>query len=225
MFYNCAKKDRILKQIVECQTMFNNIPNIINQDGVAIYYGNIFDDEQIGQFYNEILDKINWENERIIMFGKEIVTKRKVAFYSDPNISYTYSSKTKNGIKWTPKLLEIKQLIETITQSTYNACLLNLYHNGLESMGWHSDDEKEIVANSSIASLSLGTERKFSFKHKQTKQTVSLLLENGSLLEMKGSIQQNWWHALPKTTKVHAPRINLTFRQMHSDNPNKWNEK
>jgi alkylated DNA repair dioxygenase AlkB len=82
-------------------------------------------------------------------------------------------------------------------------------------MGWHSDDEKEIVANSSIASLSLGATRKFSFKHKQSKEIVSINLENGSLLEMKGSIQKNWWHALPKTTKVLAPRINLTFRQMH----------
>jgi alkylated DNA repair dioxygenase AlkB len=195
--------------------MFNNIPNIINQDGVAIYYGNIMDDEQIGQFYNEILDKIPWENERVIMFGKEIVTKRKVAFYSDPHISYTYSSKTKNGLLWTASLLQMKQLIEAITQSTYNACLLNLYHNGLESMGWHSDDEKEIVTNSSIASLSLGATRKFSFKHKQTKEIISINLENGSLLEMKGSIQKNWWHTLPKTTKVLAPRINLTFRQMH----------
>jgi alkylated DNA repair dioxygenase AlkB len=81
-------------------------------------------------------------------------------------------------------------------------------------MGWHSDDEREIVPNSSIASLSIGAERKFSFKHKATKETQSLLLQNGSLLEMAGSLQQNWWHALPKSKKVNGPRINLTFRQM-----------
>jgi alkylated DNA repair dioxygenase AlkB len=81
-------------------------------------------------------------------------------------------------------------------------------------MGWHSDDEKEIIPNSSIASLSIGAERKFAFKHKTTKETVNLILENGSLLEMKGPIQQYWWHSLPKTKKVQAPRINLTFRQM-----------
>ena len=104
--------------------------------------------------------------------------------------------------------------MESLTKSKYNACLLNLYHNGDESMGWHSDDEKEIIAESSIASLSLGAERKFSFKHKATKETISVLLENGSLLEMKGAIQKNWWHALPKSKKVIAPRINLTFRQM-----------
>jgi hypothetical protein len=201
--------------------MSHIIPNIINQDGTAIYYGSIFSDEQIDHFFQEILDNIDWENERVIMFGKEIITKRKVGFYSDANISYTYSSKTKKGLLWTPPLLELKTIIETITKSTYNACLLNLYHNGSESMGWHSDDEKEIVANSSIASLSLGAERKFSFKHKHTKETVSLLLENGSLLEMKGSIQKNWWHTLPKATKIQSPRINLTFRQMNIEKQNK----
>ena len=201
--------------------MSHNIPNIINQDGTATYYGSIINDEQIDHFFQEILDRINWENERVMMSGKEIVTKRKVAFYSDANISYTYSSKTKKGLLWTPPLLELKTIIETITKSTYNACLLNLYHNGSESMGWHSDDEKEIVVNSSIASLSLGAERKFSFKHKHTKETVSLLLENGSLLEMKGSIQKNWWHTLPKATKIQSPRINLTFRQMNIEKQNK----
>ena len=112
------------------------------------------------------------------------------------------------------KTIIIKSLIETHTGVTYNACLLKLYHNGEEGMGWHSDDEKEIIPNSSIASLSIGAERKFAFKHKTTKETVNLILENGSLLEMKGPIQQYWWHSLPKTKKVQAPRINLTFRQM-----------
>ena len=92
--------------------------------------------------------------------------------------------------------------------------MLNLYHDGNEGMGWHSDDEKEILPNSSIASLSLGAARKFSFKHKSTKETISLLLENGSLLEMKGAIQKNWLHELPKTKKINTARINLTFRQM-----------
>ena len=120
----------------------------------------------------------------------------------------------KKGLSWTPELLKIKELIESHTGAKYNACLLNLYHTGEEGMGWHSDDEKEILVNSSIASLSIGAERKFAFKHKATKETLSVILENGSLLEMKGSIQQNWWHSLPKTKKVSVPRINLTFRQM-----------
>jgi alkylated DNA repair dioxygenase AlkB len=104
--------------------------------------------------------------------------------------------------------------IEKYTNQKYNACLLNYYHDGMEGMGWHADNEKEIVPNSSIASLSLGANRKFSFKHKISKETISIVLENGSLLEMKGALQKHWLHALPKTTKVVTPRINLTFRQM-----------
>ena len=196
--------------------MIINRPNILPQDGIALYYDKIIGDDQVKQLYDALLNNILWENERVIMFGKEIITKRKVALYSDPSISYRYASKTKIGLPWTSTLLTIKNRIESITKESYNACLLNLYHNGEESMGWHSDNEKEIVANSSIASLSLGANRKFSFKHKETKETVSIELANGSLLEMKGGVQAHWWHALPKSKKVTDARINLTFRQMHT---------
>lgn len=196
--------------------MINNRPNILPQDGIALYYEKIVNDEEIKGLFDALLNNIHWENERVIMFGKEIVTKRKVAFFSDPSISYRYASKTKIGLPWTSTLLIIKNIVESITKESYNACLLNLYHNGEESMGWHSDNEKEIIANSSIASLSLGANRKFSFKHKASKETVSIELEDGSLLEMKGSVQAHWWHALLKSKKVTAARINLTFRQMHT---------
>lgn len=194
--------------------MKHDFPNIINQDGQAIYFGAIMTMEEMTSFYTKLFNNIAWEQDQIIMFGKAITTKRKVAFYADNNIDYTYSNVKKKGLSWTPELLQIKSLIESLTGASYNACLLNLYHNGDEGMGWHSDDEKEIIPNSSIASLSIGAERKFAFKHKLTKETTNLLLENGSLLEMKGPIQQYWWHSLPKTKKVQAPRINLTFRQM-----------
>ena len=191
-------------------------PNILPQDGIALYYDKIIGDEQVKQLYDALFNNIHWENERVIMFGKEIITKRKVAFFSDPSISYRYASKTKIGLPWTSTLITIKNRIESITKESYNACLLNLYHNGEESMGWHSDNEKEIITNSSIASLSLGANRKFSFKHKLSKETVSIELEDGSLLEMKGSVQAHWWHALLKSKKVTDGRMNLTFRQMHT---------
>jgi len=196
--------------------MINNRPNILPQDGIALYYEKIVKDEQLEQFYEALLNNIQWENERVIMFGKEIITKRKVAFFSDPSISYRYASKTKIGMPWNSTLFTIKNWVESITKESYNACLLNLYHNGEESMGWHSDNEKEIITGSSIASLSLGANRKFSFKHKVSKETVSIELEDGSLLEMKGSVQTHWWHALLKSKKVTDARINLTFRQMHT---------
>ena len=196
--------------------MLKNPLNIIDQDGIALYHEKVLTDEQIKPLYEELLNKINWENERVVMFGKEIITKRKVAFYSDPLIAYTYSSKTKIGLPWKDPLFILKNIVESLTKQTYNACLLNLYHNGEEAMGWHSDNEKEIIANSSIASLSIGASRKFSFKHKVTKETISIQLGNGSLLEMKGTIQTHWLHTLPKSKKITESRINLTFRQMHT---------
>ena len=196
--------------------MLENPLNIIHQDGIALYHEKVISDEQIKPLYDELLNKINWENERVVMFGKEIITKRKVAFYSDPLIAYTYSSKTKIGLPWKDPLIILKNIVESLTKQTYNACLLNLYHNGEEAMGWHCDNEKEIIANSSIASLSIGASRKFSFKHKVTKETISIQLGNGSLLEMKGTIQSHWLHTLPKSKKITESRINLTFRQMHA---------
>ena len=196
--------------------MHSDFPNIINKDGTAVYYGCILNEQSLPTIYTELLNKIEWQQDQIIMFGKPITTKRKVAFYADNHIDYTYSSVKKKGLPWIPQLIQIKNLIESHTGAIYNACLLNLYHTGEEGMGWHSDDEKEIILNSSIASLSIGAERKFAFKHKVSKETISIMLENGSLLEMKGAIQQHWWHSLPKTKKVGTPRINLTFRQMQS---------
>ena len=90
--------------------------------------------------------------------------------------------------------------------------MLNLYHTGDEGMAWHSDAEKTLLDNGTIASVTLGAERKFSFKHKESKQRIDVLLENGSLLLMKGTTQKKWLHRLPPTKKVFSPRINLTFR-------------
>ena len=192
--------------------MIINRPNILAQDGIALYYEKVIADEEVEQLFESLLNNIHWENERVVMFGKEIITKRKVAFYSDPSISYRYASKTKIGLPWTSTLLTIKIRVESITKESYNACLLNLYHNGEESMGWHSDNEKEIIAGSSIASLSLGANRKFSFKHKVSKETINLFLQHGSLLLMKGHTQTHWLHRLPPTKIINKPRVNLTFR-------------
>jgi alkylated DNA repair dioxygenase AlkB len=203
--------------------MNTKTPNLLHQDGIALYYEKAIPENQVTQLFDELLNHISWENERVVMFGKEIITKRKVAFYSDPSIAYTYASSTKVGLPWKETLITLKNIVESITKEKYNACLLNLYHNGDEAMGWHCDNEKEIVANSSIASFSIGASRKFSFKHKLTKETISIQLGNGSLLEMKGPIQQHWLHSLPKSKKVTESRINLSFRQMHT--PRGINEK
>lgn len=188
--------------------------NILPYDGEAIYYGRVISAKEAQGILQLLLDEVVWKNDEAIIFGKHIFTKRKVAWYGDAEYAYTYSNTTKQALIWTPELLKLKLLVEKITGARFNSCLLNLYHTGDEGMAWHSDDEKSLGKNTTIASLSFGAERKFAFKHKETKQSVSLVLDSGSLLVMKGTTQTNWLHRLPKTTKVTRPRVNLTFRTM-----------
>ena len=186
--------------------------NWLPKDGVVNYFGTIMSITDANDYMQKLLDTIVWKPDEAIIFGKHIFTKREVAWYGDNEFKYTYSKTTKQALIWTPELLELKRLIELKSGETYNSCLLNLYHNGDQGMAWHSDGEKDLKKNGSIASLTLGAERKFSFKHKETKETISLTLENGSLLIMKGETQSHWLHRLPPTKLVSKPRINLTFR-------------
>lgn len=186
--------------------------NWLPRDGTVNYFGKLMSDNEANDYYDTFMKTIEWKNDEAKIFGKHIITKRKAAWYGDEEYSYTYSNTTKQALPWTKELLELKKIVEQKTGATFNSCLLNLYHTGEEGMAWHSDDEKTLGENSAIASLSFGAERKFSFRHKQTKETVSLLLENGSLLVMKDATQTNWLHRLPPTKKVREGRINLTFR-------------
>lgn len=198
--------------------LFSEIPEhhitVISTDGEAIYYKNAFLNQEAQDYFDALFHNIEWKNDEINLFGKNIITNRKVAWYGDPGLTYTYSKITKEALLWTNELLVIKNKIENITGEKFNSCLLNLYHNGNEGMGWHTDNEKELKENGAIASVSFGANRKFSFKHKTTKENVSLILENGSILVMKGTLQKHWLHCLPKSKKVTTARINLTFRQI-----------
>lgn len=186
--------------------------NLLPKDGTVNYYGKILDQKQSDKFYQTLLETIEWKNDEAVIFGKKILTKRKVAWYGDENFEYTYSNSTKKAIPWTKQLLQLKKMAEEKTGEKFNSCLLNLYHDGSEGMAYHSDGEKDLKKDGAIASLSLGAERKFSFKHKETKEKVELILEHGSLLVMKDETQSFWLHRLPPTKKVFTPRINLTFR-------------
>ena len=186
--------------------------NLLPKDGTVHYYGKIFTEEQSEIYYVKLLNEINWQHDVVKIFGKEITTKRKVAFLGDEGISYKYSGKTKIAEKWIKILSEIKSTVEQISGEKFNACLLNYYHNGSEAMSWHSDNEKEILRHSAIASVSFGAERKFGFKHNFSKEEISLMLENGSLLIMKDETQIYWKHKLYTNAKITEPRINLTFR-------------
>lgn len=190
----------------------DGLQNILPKEGTVYYYGKLMTHQEANHYFDCLLNTIEWKNDQAIIFGKLILTKRKVAWYGDSDFEYTYSNTTKRALPWTKELLELKALAEAKTGETFNSCLLNLYHTGDEGMAWHSDAEKDLKKNGAIGSMSFGAERKFAFKHKETKETVSLILEHGSLLVMKDTTQSHWLHRLPPTKLVSKPRINLTFR-------------
>ena len=190
--------------------------NYLPYDGKANYYGKILARSEADKYYQRFLDQIQWQNDEAIIFGKHVFTKRKVAWYGDQTFAYTYSKTTKYALPWTAELLHLKSRVEQQCGERFNACLLNLYHNGEEGMAWHSDGEKDLKKDGAIASVSLGAERKFSFKHKTSKEKIELLLTHGSLLVMAGTTQSHWLHRLPPSKKVLTPRINLTFRTIVS---------
>jgi alkylated DNA repair dioxygenase AlkB len=196
--------------------LFDNIidktKNWLPQDGTVNYYGKLFNQKEADYYFDTLISTIEWRNDEAIIFGKRIITKRKVAWYGEKSFEYTYSNTTKYALPWTKELLELKNIIEKETGETFNSCLLNLYHNGEEGMAWHSDGETDLKKNGAIGSLSFGAERKFAFKHKQTNEKIQLILEHGSLLIMKDTTQTNWLHRLPPIKKVTTPRVNLTFR-------------
>lgn len=188
--------------------------NFLPYDGTVHYFGKLFPVAQANAYFEALINTIKWKNDEAFIMGKHIITKRKVAWYGDDEYAYTYSRSTKYALPWTKELLELRNIAEEHTGSTYNSCLLNLYHNGNEGMAYHSDDEKALGKSTSIASMSFGAERKFLLKHKVSKETIGMFLENGSLLEMKDTTQTNWLHRLPPTKKIITARVNLTFRSM-----------
>lgn len=185
---------------------------VLPYDGEVLYKSAFYDADKSAEYFQRLYDELDWQRDELIMFGKHIITKRKVTWYGDEELSYTYSKIERKAKPWPAVLLEIKEYLEKKTQTSFNSCLCNLYHNGEEGMSWHSDDEPELKHKGSIASLSFGAKRSFQFQHKRDKSKIVVELQSGSLLLMQGETQQHWKHQLPVSKKVKTPRINLTFR-------------
>jgi len=199
---------------MQTQIPFNHGENLLPYDGEVLYLGPIFGAEEALEMFRVLEETVRWTNDVVHIFGKTYVTARKVAWYGDREFSYAYSGHNRVALPWTNLLKELKAKAEGLSDCSFNSCLLNLYHEGNEGMGWHSDDESSLVPEAAIASLSFGAQRRFAFRHKETREKRECLLENGSLLVMKGQTQTAWQHSLPKTSKPIGPRINLTFRLM-----------
>ncbi|WP_299818805.1 alpha-ketoglutarate-dependent dioxygenase AlkB [uncultured Pontibacter sp.] len=183
-------------------------------DAEVYFEPHFFTEEESDLYFKELMGEVNWQQESIKMFGKELPMPRLTAWYGDKG--YTYSGLHNKPQPWLPVLLQLKEKVEQASGHTYNSVLLNLYRSGQDSMGWHSDDEAALGQEPSIASLNFGGERKFSFKHKYRKDTKpqSINLSHGSLLLMQGPTQHYWLHHVPKTARAVEPRINLTFRKV-----------
>ena len=190
---------------------------LIKADNLSVeYIENFFDFDQSQLYMKHLTNDIKWKREKIRMWGREIVTKKRIAWYADEGKSYTYSGSTFHPDQWNELLLEIKKYVEQYIKFQFNSVLLNEYPNGKVGMGWHSDNERELGIDPIIASLSFGANRDFIFKHKTNKsyENIKIHLKSGSLLLMLGSTQHHWKHSLPKRLKVREPRINLTFRKI-----------
>jgi alkylated DNA repair dioxygenase AlkB len=198
---------------VNQQTLFQEIDHpILMRDGTVEYTPSFFARPEAESLFQELLETTPWQKDEVELFGQRRTLSREVAWMGDAGFTYSYSGGSKTASPWTPALVLVKERVERRTALRFNSCLLNLYHDGSEGMGWHSDDEKTLGRNPVIASVSFGAERIFKLKHRKSKEVVSVLLEQGSLLVMKGETQHHWVHTMPKTKKITTPRINLTFR-------------
>ncbi|MBT8296421.1 MAG: alpha-ketoglutarate-dependent dioxygenase AlkB [Gramella sp.] len=185
------------------------------RDGSLEYYPDFILPEKADQYLRELLIIKDWRQDKIKLFGREILQPRLTALFGESGKSYTYSGLEMQPEPFTSELEELKILCEQASNSSFNVCLANLYRDGSDSMGWHADDEKELGENPIIASVSLGAERIFHLKHKTRKaERQKIRLQHGSLLVMKGTTQKFWKHQLPKTKQMIGPRINLTFRKI-----------
>ena len=183
-------------------------------DGDVLFFEHLFDRAESDRLYQELHTAIQWQQDKIELYGRTIDLPRLTAWYGDPGKSYTYSGILMRPHAWTRNLLRIKKRIEEEVEVEFSSVLLNLYRTGRDSVGWHSDNERELGRNPVIGSVSFGETRMFQMRHLTRKKLsrVEIPLGHGSLLLMKGTTQHDWEHQVPKTAQTVEPRINLTFR-------------
>ena len=171
------------------------------------------ENEEATACFEKLKSSVPWRQDEIRVYGKLYPQPRLTALYGNNDRSYTYSGIVMKPLPFSEILSDIRKRITSLTNVEFTSCLLNLYRDGKDSNGWHSDDEKELGKNPVIASVSLGQERYFHLRHKKLKDLKhKILLEHGSLLLMSGQTQHYWQHQIPKTTRPIGERINLTFR-------------
>lgn len=182
-------------------------------DAKVTFYKNFFDSQRSDEIFQILLNEINWRQDSMKLYGKEIDLPRKTAWYGDQDKSYTFSGIHLNPEPWTLTLLQVKRYIEEVSEVQFNSVLLNLYRHGNDGISWHTDAEPELGENPVIGSVSFGGARRFMFRHRHEQDLkAEVELTHGSFLLMAGETQHFWQHQIPKTSRKVEPRINLTFR-------------
>jgi alkylated DNA repair dioxygenase AlkB len=189
-------------------------------DAEIIFHPHLFGTDESDRFLSELKKTIVWRQETIRTDDGSIPIPRLTAWYGDQDRTYSYSGITMEPEGWIEPLLAIRARIEDVSQTRFNSVLVNLYRDGRDSVGWHSDDEPELGEGPIIGSVSFGGIRKFELRHKRKKQEghrlrVELELTHGSYLLMQGETQRYWMHRVPRAEGPVGPRINLTFRRIH----------
>lgn len=165
--------------------------------------------------FDALASEVPWERRSIRMFGRDLMQPRLLCFMGDPGVVYRYSGADYAAVAWHPSVERLRRRLEDSLSARFNAALLNLYRDGTDSMGWHADDEPELGPRPTIASISLGAERRFLLRRRDDpRRREELRPGHGSLLLMAGDLQSHWQHQLPKTARAVGVRINLTFRQV-----------
>jgi alkylated DNA repair dioxygenase AlkB len=187
------------------------------EDAEVRYWVAAFDEAEAAELFSLLRGGIDWRTEDVLILGERRRVPRLVAWHGDPGASYVYSGTPHEPKPWTPALARVRSRVSSLTGVEFNAVLLNLYRDGRDGMGWHADDEPELGAEPVIASVSFGAPRRFCLRHRRRKlERLDVSLAPGSLLLMSGPTQRHWLHALPKTARPTAERINLTFRQVQA---------
>ena len=189
-------------------------PNLVPFDGELYLLAGFYPPDKANDYFRELYQSLAWQQEQLTIYGREVNVPRLIAWYGDDNAHYRYSGIDHAPLPWTTKLQSIRSDVEAVCQTSFNSVLANLYRDGRDSMGCHSDDEKELGVNPVIASVSLGETRLLRFKHKKSGEKLDIELAHGDLLIMAGKLQHHWRHELPKTRKAKGSRINLTFRHI-----------
>jgi alkylated DNA repair dioxygenase AlkB len=205
---------------MQTSMIFENEPergeSLLQSDGTAVLHTSAITPLRAAALFGIFAADLAWEARQVFVFGRWVAQPRLTAWYGDPGQSYRYSGIKLRPHPWTSELTEVRALCEQLAGTRFNSVLANLYRDGSDGVAWHADDESELGENPVIASVSLGQERRFDLRHRDTGETVRTQPPSGSVLVMAGSTQHHWLHQVPKTAKPVGPRINLTFRFVHA---------